>query len=574
MNSNELVNPGTAEHSGPGNEIANIKFALDVSSIVAITDAKGVITYANDKFCELSQYTKEELIGNTHRIVNARYHPPKFFQDMWSTIASGKVWTGEVRNRAKDGSYYWVKTVIVPFLRDNQPYQYVSIRTDITEHKRDQELIRHIADHDALTGLYNRHSFQEQLTAAVMRAEAEGRRITVLFIDLDRFKFVNDSLGQMSGDLVLREAARRLLACMRPQDTASRLGGDEFAVLLPDLEEEQAMRLTAVISSKLSEPYILGQQEALITASIGVSQYPESGSQAELLLTYADAAMHQAKQEGAGMIKVFSTEMRASFERGLELEAGLHEALGNDEFVLHYQPQYDSVTGRITALEALVRWKHPHAGLVSPAEFIPVAESTGLIVPIGQWVMRAAFEQVKQWQSQGLPLVKIAVNISALQFQSPGFAEELAQMLAEIGLEPRFVELELTESIAMQDEQHSLDMMKELNSRGISIAMDDFGTGYSSLSYLKKFPLQTIKIDRSFISDITRSEANLAIVKTIIELARILKFEVIAEGAETEEQVALLREQGCCNLQGYYYSRPMSAEEMEKLLRSTTGNNG
>ena len=567
MNSTYSLDDGNSGISSSIKELAAIKYALDVSSIVAMTDARGVITYANDKFCELSKYSHDELIGNTHRILNSGYHSKEFFREMWATIASGEVWSGEVKNRAKDGSHYWVKTFIVPFMRNNKPYQYVSIRTDITEHKRDQELIRHIAYHDTLTGLFNRDSLQQSLKQSIERAKPDNRSVSILCIDLDRFKFVNDSLGHSYGDLLLKQAAERMLACIRPKDIASRLGGDEFMILLPDTYVEEAYQMAEKIVSRLSEPYQLEHYEASITASIGISAFPNDGEHPESLLKYADAAMLQAKQDNSNPVRTFSWEMRRDFEQTIDLEKGLREALAGGEFLLHYQPQYHSQTGRITTLEALVRWNRAGVGLVSPAEFIPVAESTGLIVPIGNWVMRTAFQQLKAWHEEGLPPVKIAINISGLQFQAQDFIEVVTALLRETGLDPQYVELELTESIAMQDEKHTLATLGELKRRGISIAMDDFGTGYSSLSYLKRLPLHTLKIDRSFIQDITSSEENLAIVRTIIELARILRMDVIAEGAETGEQVELLKLQGCFNVQGYYYSRPLPTDDMTELLK-------
>ncbi|PEJ58854.1 hypothetical protein CN692_07365 [Bacillus sp. AFS002410] len=549
------------------NELADIKLALDVSSIVAVTDERGVISYVNDKFCEISKYSKEELIGKTHKIINSDYHPPSYFKKMWRSISSGKVWSGEVKNKAKDGTYYWVKTFIVPFLKNEKPYQYIAIRTDITDQKNMEETIQKLAYYDTLTGLPNRLNMQETLQQALMESSQKRHNFSIFFIDLDRFKFINDSLGHNMGDLLLQQVAERLKICIRSTDVVSRQSGDEFILYFPELCKCQSEPIAQRIIQELSMPYKLGNNVSTITPSIGISSYPADGDSIEALLKNADMAMYHAKADHNTHYKLFSPTIENDFIRKLTIETGILKAIEKDEFFLLYQPQISTLTGKIIGTEALIRWNHPTMGMISPVEFIPIAEEIGAIIPLGKWVLRTACKQNKAWQDADLDPVKISVNISSKQFQSPNFVSDVLEILEETCYNAKYLELEITESIAMQDNKNVHEKIAQLKYLGIKIAMDDFGTGYSSLSYLTKFNLNTIKIDRSFINKLEFSKETIAIIRAIVSLAESLEINVIAEGVETVEQINLLHKLQCYDVQGFYFSRPLLNIDLEELLR-------
>lgn len=800
-------------------QIQNLKMALDESTIIAITDVRGTITYVNKRFCDLSKYSEEELLGQNHRILNSGYHSKEFFLDMWKTISKGNVWRGEIRNQTKLGDYYWVETTIVPVLNEKgKPNQFISIRTDITkrvemelekqekmkiefkdtmknlqngvfkikkdemgkfvytmaegmlmdelgasidilknktpsdvfpadiaslkisqyersfqgepvnyeitlsgrqiyvevlpikngekvieivgtvldiselrstqkrlenhkqqykslyensndfvgtfspngqvldmnqkaldlfglskkdiqeltmwdiiietysqgktkafneavngtpqnieiavhnksgekmyfnvtllpividhilkgvhalgrditEQKKIQERNAFLAHHDELTKLPNRRWFENELQESLDLVKETNQELAVLFIDLDRFKSINDSLGHLVGDSLLELFAKRLKKCIH-QDIqfAARMGGDEFMILCPvEGAEETAKQIANNLFQQLSSPFSIGEYELFVTASVGISVYPEGGKTVVELMKNADIALYRSKEQGLNRYQVYSPSMGEKNYQSLLLERDLRKALLNDEFMIHLQPRVEAKTGKIHGAEALLRWNHPVLGLIAPGTFIPIAEEIGLIVSIGKWVKRKVCEQLLEWKKEGKSLLPISVNISAQRFLQNGFAQEVRQLLEEFQLEGKWLEIEITENSLMKNEENIFETLRELKDMGVKIFIDDFGTGYSSFNYLKEFQLDGIKIDRSFVQNISCQSDNAGIMIAMIEMAQYLNMDVIAEGVETETELEFLNRHNCKYVQGYLFDKPCSIEEFErKYLR-------
>ncbi|MCG3115519.1 MAG: EAL domain-containing protein [Candidatus Manganitrophus sp. SA1] len=438
---------------------------------------------------------------------------------------------------------------------------------DITERKQAEERLNHLANFDLLTNLPNRFLFSDRLRLAISRAPWHKRSVGVLLLDLDRFKVVNETLGQTMGDFLLKAVSERFSATVREGDTVARLGDDMFGLILDDLAQPaDSFRVSQKILDSLSKPFQLEGQEVFVSASIGIAISPYDGAEIDLLMKHADTAMYRAKEQGGNNYQLYAPAMNQHATKRLALENNLRHALERGEFLLYYQPKVDLTTGRIVGMEALVRWKSPEAGMVSPAEFIPLAEETGLIVPMGEWILRTACAQNKAWQQKGLPLVRMGVNISVRQLQRQNLIATIAHVLNETGLDPNYLELELTESIIMKSNESTMAELRKLNLGGIEISIDDFGTGYSSLSYLKRLPIDTLKIDKSFVQDVTTDPDDAAIVAAIITMAHTLKLKVVAEAVETVEQLSFLRALKCDQMQGYLFSKPLPAEEITRLL--------
>jgi diguanylate cyclase (GGDEF)-like protein/PAS domain S-box-containing protein len=427
----------------------------------------------------------------------------------------------------------------------------------------------HSAEHDFLTGLPNRMLLNDRVSQAISAASRHARKVAVLFLDLDGFKHINDSLGHPIGDNLLQSIAKRLVYCVRGSDTVSRQGGDEFVVLLSEVQHSEDAAITAKkMLRAVAEPHSINQHELHVTTSIGVSVYPDDGQNAETLIKNADTAMYQAKENGHQCYQFFTPAMNVRAVARQSIEESLRRALERQEFKVHYQPKVNLKTGEITGAEALIRWTHPLRGTVSPADFIPVAEDSGLILSIGNWVLHEACQQARTWVEAGLPLASMAVNISAMEFRDEHFLEGVFAILKDTGLDPRSLELELTESVLMKRAESSQAILKTLRARGVQVAVDDFGTGYSSLSYLRKFPIDTLKIDQSFVRQITTAPDETTIVTAVISMGRSLKLRVVAEGVETQEELAFLEDHKCDEAQGYYFSRPVPAENFAKLLET------
>lgn len=454
-------------------------------------------------------------------------------------------------------------------LNDNQLLSSIGVAVGFSlENLRQKELIRHLAYHDGLTNLPNRMLFEDRLSVALAQARRRKQMVAVMFVDMDRFKVVNDTVGHALGDRLLKDIAERLSGLVRDGDTVARMGGDEFTILLADGSGlVEAAEVAERILDACRRPWPLDAREFRVTASIGIAMYPNDAEDVESLIRNADAAMYRAKNQGGDAYHFYTPAMNATIGRRVVLESDLRRALDRREFVVHYQPQVNIDTGQVVGMEALVRWQHPERGVVLPADFIGVAEETGLIVQLGEWVLRSACSQLKAWQQLGLPPVRVAVNLSARQFQLRDLKNIVALALEETGLDPHCLHLEITESVAMQDAEYTISLLRELREMGVQIAIDDFGTGHSSLSYLTRFPIDVLKIDRSFVTDLTTDPNDAAIASTIIAMAHNLNLKVIAEGVETKEQLAILWQHQCDEMQGYLFSKPVPAEEAETILR-------
>jgi diguanylate cyclase (GGDEF)-like protein/PAS domain S-box-containing protein len=550
-------------------DLGEFKYTLDQAAIVSIADPRGTIIYANDLFCEISQFDRDELIGKNHRVLNSGYHPKEYFKEMWRQIGTGHIWEGEVRNLKKDGSVYWVQATIVPFMDEKgKPYKYISIRKEITKQKKLEEEIYHLAYHDPLTNLPNRRLFMNQLRSEIIERNNSKFQLSILFIDLDNFKFINDKWGHDAGDIVIKEAACKIKEAIRPTDMVARLGGDEFIVMLKDVQDEQDIKkYVKQILANFQTPISTSNQDYSLTCSIGIATFPTNGDSAEQLITNADNALYHVKGRGKNDYSFFNNNMKIqSFESSL-LENALRSAIKNEQFYLEYQPKQNIATKELFGMEALVRWNHPELGIIPPGKFIPLAEETGLIIPMGEWILRESCKQTKLWQKQGFPNLIISVNVSVRQLEDSNFIDSVIDILQETQLDPRCLELEVTESI-FADVKNAASILQELRSMGIKISVDDFGTGYSSLSYIKHLPIDILKVDGSFIRDIHSNEESKAIVKAIITLAKAIGLNVIAEGIELEEHIEELKNGGCLLGQGFYFSKPMTSEVFEKYLKT------
>jgi diguanylate cyclase (GGDEF)-like protein/PAS domain S-box-containing protein len=514
--------------------------------------------------------TPEELIGKTDFDLHSPDFARKFFADEQRVVHTGKPAIAlEESIMTTEGHRKWLSTTKVP-LRDNggKIVGIVGICRDVTERKLAEDQIHFLAHHDALTGLPNRVLLMDRIEQALLQAERNGTCVTVVFMDLDNFKLVNDSLGHSAGDMLLRTVAERMVKSLRTSDTVVRIGGDEFVILLPDQHSpSDAAGILEKMRAAIAQPIAIEGQLFRVTVSMGLATYPADGNDGETLLMNADTAMYQAKERGRDNFQHYTAEMNISARERRILQEGLRLAVERKEFALVYQPQFDLRTGEIVAVEALLRWHHPTLGVIPPAKFIPIAESTGLIVPLGDWVLHEACRQNKAWQDAGIPPVTVGVNVSARQFRDGTLVKRVASTLKSTGLEPGYLELELTESLLMQDAEQAIGTMRELQALGVKFAIDDFGTGYSSLSALKAFPLARLKIDRSFVHNVVTDPNDRSIAMAMISLGQKLNLRVIAEGVETAEQVRFLSENHCDEIQGFHFSHPVEAWEMAEMLR-------
>ena len=538
---------------------------VDVAAIFSETDLDGRITYVNDPFCVISGYSRDELLGQNHRILNSGYHPSEFFVDMWSTIAQGRVWKGEVCNRAKDGSLYWVDSTMVPLLDEatGRVRRYVSIRFDVSEKLRLLHTLQWRVGHDVLTGLPNRAFLSDLLNQALDFSRREAIPLAVCMLDLDGFKAVNDGYGHASGDMLLVEVAARLRTIMRGEDVVARLDGDEFVLILRyvhDAEELHAA-LQRVLGA-ISAPYSILGQTIHVDASIGVTLFPADDEDADTLLRHADQAMYLAKQSGRNRFHLFDVSLDQEVKATHQTVALIRQALANGEFRLAYQPKVNMRTGRVVGFEALMRWQHPHEGLLQPQAFLPLVAQTDVIIDIGEWVIDRVMAQMQAWGRAGHEW-PVSLNIAARHFQRGDFVERLrALLMRHAEVPPHMLDLEIIESVAIENIQRVSQCLQDCQTLGVRFSLDDFGTGYSSLSYLKRLPSQTIKIDRSFVRDILHDQDDLALTTAVIGLARAFGREVIAEGLESAEHGRLLMSLGCDVAQGYFIARPMSADEV------------
>jgi diguanylate cyclase (GGDEF)-like protein/PAS domain S-box-containing protein len=544
-------------------QLANRVFESTTEGIV-ITDAECRIEAVNPAFTRITGYSAKEAVGRLSRMMTGE--GAQINHDMLAHLARDGHWEGEMRDRRKSGEWYpaWLSISIVRNA-DKDITNYVGVFTDNTRRKEAESRLQFLATHDSLTGMLNRSGMMARFAEQIERARRDNRQLALLFIDLDRFKTVNDTLGHLAGDQLLVAAAERMRSQLRAGDVAARLGGDEFTVLLSEPQSSgAAARLAERLIENMSQAFMIDGQEMFVTASVGIACYPADGDDAATLLKNADVAMYRAKERGRNTFQFFTSDMNTQAFEQLLLENSLRRAIERSEFELHYQPQFATVSGEVAGVEALIRWRHPELGLVAPGTFIAMAEHNGLIVPIGAWVLHEACRQGKAWLDAGWNFGRIAVNISARQFASDDLLDTIRSALERSGMPAAKLEVEITESTIMQNPQEAIRLLGRIRDMGVALAVDDFGTGYSSLATLKQYPLDSLKIDRSFVTGTPHDADDVAITEAIIAIARKMRLTVVAEGVETTEQADFLREAGCDIAQGFLFGRPVPAAELER----------
>ncbi|OHD89427.1 EAL domain-containing protein [Sulfuricurvum sp. RIFCSPLOWO2_12_FULL_43_24] len=543
-------------------KMAEKLFDNSVEGIV-LTDKELNILQVNKTFTEVTGYDANEVMGQNPSFLQSGQHDRDFYNDMWSTLKRSGMWQGQIYNKRKNGEIYaeWLSIYGIKN-KNGDLINYIGLFSDLTEKHMTQEHIHRLAHYDALTGLPNRLLFMERLRQSIISARRKDMPIALFFIDLDGFKKINDTLGHDAGDLLLQEVATRLGKYMRESDTVSRLGGDEFTVIIEGYNQiSDLITVVKKILKELSSPVQIGERKVYVTASIGISTYPTDGDNIQDLVKNADTAMYAAKDKGKNRYEFYDYEMnRKNLER-LTLESCIHRAYEQQQFMIHYQPKIDMRDGSVCGAEALIRWNHSQeVGYVPPEHFIPLAEETGMIIPIGEWLIRKVCEDMNSWRDQGQPLFPMSINLSAIQFRDKNLIKIIDTILRQTNIDPKYIDMELTEGMLMDDVQTSIAMMNQLKALGLSLSIDDFGTGYSSLKYLKQFPIDTLKIDKSFIDGVPNDSSDCAIVKTVIELAHNLNMSLVAEGIEKPEQADFLVANGCAVAQGFLYSKAVDAE--------------
>ncbi len=533
---------------------------------IFITDPDCRILETNRAFSQIMGYPHDEIVGRTPGVWKSGHHDRDFYQSMWNSLQTTGQWRGEIRNRHRSGKLVdqWLT---ISAVKDDtgSVTHYVAMFSDISRLKETERQLEYLAHHDILTDLPNRMLFNTRLEQAIEHARRRQTMLAVLFLDLDRFKHINDSFGHAAGDALLKEVARRLRGNIRAEDTAARLGGDEFCLLLDPIHtKEDAATVTGKILTAFQQPFRVENQEVHVTPSIGISVFPRDGKDAATLFRNADAAMYQAKSQGSNGFAFYSKTLTDRAFEQVMLENALHKAIQNRELRLYFQPQVEMRTGKLIGAEALLRWEHPDMGIIPPSRFIPLAEETGLILAMGAWVFQAGCLQAKNWLDRGLHPGRLSLNVSGAQIRHGKLVAEVERALAESGLPPASLELEVTEGFIMEKAEHSIEILERLRGMGVSLAIDDFGTGYSSLSYLKRLPIQRLKIDQSFVRDIPGDPDDMAICRAVIALGRSMGLDIIAEGVETEAQRRFLLEHDCHNGQGFLFSRPLPPLEFER----------
>jgi len=561
----------TSASKQTGAQLSLLSQAVEQSPVaVKITDPEGTVTYVNAAFEATTGYSRREVLGQNTRILDSGLTPKSTMRELWSTVNAGQTWVGEVQNRKKNGDLYWARAWVAPVVGSTgEVTHHIGITEDITRSKRQEELIRHQAHYDYLTGLPNRLLAIDRLGQLLKEAKRESHEVAVLFMDLDDFKKINDTLGHDVGDKLLIQCALRLAGVLRDTDTIGRLGGDEFIVLLSHLgDSKQVLRTVDKLLEQFVQPFHVQDYTLKVTASVGIAVYPEDGADVSELLRNSDAAMYKAKRTAPNGYAFFTAALNEQVSKRLAIEQQLHDAVKRQEFSVHYQPKIDLLNGKVVGAEALLRWDNPTLGEVGPADFIAIAEQSGGITELGEFVLGEAMTSCARWRAEIDPTFRVAINLSPLQIRNPLLVDYLETLLTETGVAPDALEVEVTEGILLQLQSEVEACLQGLLSLGVTITMDDFGTGYSSLGYLRRYKFEALKIDQSFVADISSDASDRQLIRAAIAMAHGLNMQVVAEGVETREQHAFLRDAGCDFGQGYLYSEPMPAENMEGYLRS------